>query len=85
MIHFCFLGYSYMTVYDCHKKIYVLTGYFGHAIIDEFLLNYVDSTDSDRFLLSLQFWDKLFTVILKVCFDSLFECFLYIKIDLDDI
>ena len=60
---FLFLGYSYMTVYDCHMKIYVLTGYFGQAIIDEFLLNYVDSTDSDRFLLSLLFWDRFLTVL----------------------
>ena len=82
---YLYFGYSYMIVYDCHKKIYVLTGYFGQANIDYFLLNYVDSMDSDRFLLILQFWDRFLTVIRKVCFDSLFECFLYIKTDLDDI
>ena len=60
-----------------------LTGYFGQAIIDEFLLNYVDNMDSDRFLLSLHFWDRFLTVIWKVT--SYFECFLYIKTDLDDI
>ena len=37
----------------------MLTGYFGQAIIDEFLLNYVDSMDSDtEFTILGQFLDS---------------------------